>query len=313
MDPSFTPRVGIAFSRNESLTANANGVQVELIRNGLCPYHPDIQLRTVCLGAYIFWKPSRDHCPKCDPTYSIIEKMKAMCSDPLIKAGILNELVTLAACNNQDQIATKGGIDEIVTAMRTYSTSVEVQQNGILALGSLAVNNDNNKVKIVLNGLTNILDAMRDYHGNPDVQHYGCKELSNLSMMDTNRMRIAGEGGLSLILSAMTDHSIAKVQEYGCAALGNLADNDDFRNSIKSETISKDAIIKAIMSAMEKNSKNEKVQEYGCVALGNLAEDDTIRDSFDSTHVKQIESAMKGNIFNAGIKKKGNRALRLMK
>jgi hypothetical protein len=43
---------------------NEHGVQAEYARNGLCPSHPDIQLRKKnLLGG---WKTVRDSCPNCD-------------------------------------------------------------------------------------------------------------------------------------------------------------------------------------------------------------------------------------------------------
>ena len=56
---------GASFERHkhDAPILNEHGVKAEYARNGLCPYHPDIQLRKK--KRFGGWKTLRDGCPEC--------------------------------------------------------------------------------------------------------------------------------------------------------------------------------------------------------------------------------------------------------
>ena len=103
------------------------------------------------------------------------------------------------------------------------------QVDGLMELGNLAVNNDNNQEMITqLGGISRIVSAMKDHPMNAYVQEYGCAALQKLAENENNKVVIADEEGIARIVSAMRTHpNNANVQEYGCAALRCLAENNE--------------------------------------------------------------------------------------
>jgi uncharacterized membrane protein YecN with MAPEG domain len=177
----------------------------------------------------------------------------------------------LASCPSPAApIAAYDGIEAIVSAMTAHSNESEVQEQGCVALGILARENDANRVSIAANdGIEAIVSAMTAHSNISEMQQCGCYALGSLARdNDANRVSIAANDGVEAIVSAMTAHSnISEMQQCGCYALGNLACND--ANSVS--IAAKDGI-EAIVSAMTAHSNESKVQEHGCAALGYIAQ-----------------------------------------
>ena len=199
---------GASFERHkhDAPILNEHGVQAEYVRNGLCPYHPDIQLRKKT--RFGGWKTVKESCPKCDSMQS-----------PSLPATQSQPSTQIPTTSIPSPIA------KILSKMRMNEQNANIQKEGLFKLWNLAYNNDNNKVTIAeAGGITTILSAMKTHSSNATVQEYGCAALQNLaSNNDKNRVKISNAGGKALIESAMRNYSSnAGVQEKGKAALCNL-------------------------------------------------------------------------------------------
>ena len=65
------------------------------------------------------------------------------------------------------------------------------QVDGLMELGNLAVNNDNNQEMIAqLGGIARIVSAMNDHPKNAYVQEYGCAALQKFAENDINPERL---------------------------------------------------------------------------------------------------------------------------
>ena len=294
---------------------NDFGVQASLIRRGCycCPHHPDILLfeRGRFRG---HWKKVEESCPKCDlknnEVVSIIIKMKKNKKAADIQEECLINLRTVAAINKQDEIANAGGITMILDTMKEHFSIATVQEHGLEALWSLAVNNDRNIEAIVsAEGIETILSAMTNHSPSATVQQYGCRELFNLAVNNTNRFAMAGAGGIKQIIFAMKKHlSNANVQHYGCAALGNLAVNDNNKDLIADE-----GGITTILDAMETHLSNATVQEYGFAALENLAMNDKNKVAIAQERgITTMLSAMKIHSSDTNVQHYGRKALLIL-
>jgi hypothetical protein len=81
-----------------------------------------------------------------------------------IQEECLINLRTVAAINKQDEIANAGGITMILDTMKEHFSIATVQEHGLEALWSLAVNNDRNIEAIVsAEGIKTILSAMTNH------------------------------------------------------------------------------------------------------------------------------------------------------
>ena len=154
---------------------NEHGVLAEFSRNGLCPYHPDIQLRKKKWNGV--WTTVRRSCPRCD----------------LLATQIPSLL-------SSSQIAA------ILLTMKNNERNADIQIKGCSELCDLAYNNDKNQVMIAeANGITTILSVMKTRSSNAStVQYNGCGALLRLAYLnDNNKVAIAGAGGIVIIAISM--------------------------------------------------------------------------------------------------------------
>jgi len=107
---------------------------------------------------------------------------------------------------NKVLMASLGGVELVLSALRNHSSHVSVQASGLRGLTNLAVNGS--------------LWVCVELLLNP-----ACGD-SVLTMTDENEVLIASLGGVELVLSALRNHSShASVQASGLRALTNLAVN----------------------------------------------------------------------------------------
>ena len=89
------------------------------------------------------------------------------------------------------KIGAGGGVEAIVQAMGGHRGSEGVQRHGCGALGNLAANNTDNKVKIgARGGVEAIVQAMGAHRGSEVVQWAGCGALWNLAGNADNVVKI---------------------------------------------------------------------------------------------------------------------------
>jgi len=152
--------------------------------------------------------------------------------------GLL-ELQSLAVNDDKNRvtIVEEGGINVILSAMRTHSSNSGLQEYSCGTLVMLAENDYNKVVIAAEGGIPMILSAMKHHFSSANLLYYGCKALSNLAVNnDQNRVTIVEAGGINVILSAMRTHSSnADLQEYGCATLEQLVVNNDNNKVMSAE------------------------------------------------------------------------------
>jgi len=115
-------------------------------------------------------------------------------------------------------IASLGGVELVLSALRNHSSHVDMQVNGLGALQNLAANGSLAQrrwgvVHTVWMPLIIIIRAACDHL------------MSTTCLTDKNRVLIASMGGVELVLSALRNHSShASIQASGLVALQNVAE-----------------------------------------------------------------------------------------
>jgi hypothetical protein len=117
-------------------------------------------------------------------------------------------------------IASAGGVDVVVDAMRRHADAVIVQIDACRVVAELTLD-------AVPRGCVDAVTlAMRRYRSNPHMQQHGCAALAALAATSAGQAAVGRGGGVDAVLGAMLAHPGSKqVQESGCAALLRLADN----------------------------------------------------------------------------------------
>ena len=124
--------------------------------------------------------------------------------------------------NSRIDIATKGGIEAVLAAMKEHPKDRKVQEEACAALWNLSRHNDNNKIEIAAKGgIDASVAAMKEHLKFAEVQEEACGALWILSALMDNRIMIVANGGIEAILEAMKEHlNVAAVQKAGmCGAV----------------------------------------------------------------------------------------------
>jgi hypothetical protein len=99
------------------------------------------------------------------------------------------------------QIAYRSRRNMVLNAMMAHNNVSKVQEQGCLALGTLASNNDENGVSIAAkHGIEAIVSAMTAHGNIAEVQECGCfLALFNLTCNESVADRIGLEGALAVL------------------------------------------------------------------------------------------------------------------
>ena len=127
------------------------------------------------------------------PIAAILSKMQMNERNVDIQEECLVELANLAYANDNNKvtIVDAGGIDMILSAMKTHSNNRNVQEYGCAALWNFAVNDENKVTNVEVGGITTILSAMKTHSYNRNVKEYDCEALMNLALNDENKVAIS--------------------------------------------------------------------------------------------------------------------------
>ena len=209
-------------------------------------------------------------------------------------------------------IAESGGIEAILNAMTSNAGNLEVNEQGLGALASLAVNIAN-KVTIA-SAIPLTLKTMTAHAGHVGVNVNGCWVLANFitekntenSVADgntTNQVTIDVAGAIPVILKAMARHCFhTDVNEHGLRALANHAAG----NHANKLTIAAAGLIPVILKTMTVHAGHAGINKYGCGALANLARNDANKVTIAAASaIPIILKAMTAHAGDAGVNERG--------
>ena len=104
-----------------------------------------------------------------------------------------------------------GGIEAIITAMRSRGGSAGAQARGCFALGTLAKNTTNSAEIVTWGGVEAVLAAMRSHGDSAAVQVQGCKALYNLSEGAPGAQWLFSGGNDTDVIARLRDCDAAEV------------------------------------------------------------------------------------------------------
>lgn len=168
---------------------------------------------------------------------SILKAMRTHADNPEVNAAMCSTVAKLTVGSDKNRIlfAALGGIDTLVAAMDAHAEDSKVQRQAVLALRSLAFDNDNKTLVAAAGGITRILAAWRQHKcGAPStstkrprsmvsslnpsmpktrvvppapsgqMEKVCCQALCNLAADNAeNSTQIGMAGGIELVLEAM--------------------------------------------------------------------------------------------------------------
>ena len=108
-----------------------------------------------------------------------VEAMRKFDADAEVQRGGADVLAWMANSHKESKqkIASEGGIEVFLKAVRGFPDNEKVLEWNLVALGNLAMNDDN-QVKIAeKGGIELAIEALKRHPGNEGVQKYGCYVL----------------------------------------------------------------------------------------------------------------------------------------
>jgi len=166
-----------------------------------------------------------------------------------------------------------GGLDVVLSAMKTHKTKSAVQYEGCKMIALLAWAEDNETIE--RKGGANVLLAVLESGPTPKVSAAALEALVNLSTTPSIRNMIIDKNGLNAVI-AVVEKSPANVnvQIEGCELILNLASCGDKSNATK---IAAAGAIPLVIDAMRNHENDETIIKTCCEALQNLSVTGTAR------------------------------------
>ena len=188
-------------------------------------------------------------------------------------------------------VGNAGGIQAVVTAMRTHTSRLAVQVNGLRALININACEASHDLKFAIKGpaIDVVVAAMQCYGDNMEIQRFGCWALVNLKCgryrihQDTNLQDISPEtdsdrecyeryvikaGGIKVTVNAMKRFpENADIQRFGC----NI-----FAEAVIFLTSDRIQMFEIVIAAIRRHQTNESVQLAGCSCLQYLQHEDQL-------------------------------------
>jgi hypothetical protein len=120
----------------------------------------------------------------------------------------LGELVAHAHLPNQKSIVLKGGIEVVLTAMKTHSEHESIQEEACRTLKNLMKYYDQAKLQVARHkGITRILQAMMTHPEYATVQRQACYALTSLSCLKIISDELLCKQGHAVLLKTMQHHN----------------------------------------------------------------------------------------------------------
>ena len=207
-------------------------------------------------------------------TERIMELLKDLWSDDeCVIVMALTEIAKIgfrdaSSRENEVKIRLLGGHTAVFQVLQKYVGCLEIQEQGMCALGNLSQLMQTKKLLGDIGCVEVILARMEKYPDCERVQRYGCSTVRDLvSGMKDNAERVEKYGGIALVIAAMKAHaSSVRVQDRGCMALSNMSEWEEYRPLIV-ET----GGASAIASVMEKHRDHPQLRAHACNAMERLA------------------------------------------
>jgi hypothetical protein len=113
-------------------------------------------------------------------------------------------------------VADKGGIDAVVTAMRTHRDAVAVQDPGCKALCNISFLEYNKARMCAVDSFTTLVPVSYDY--------WSFSLEAWAFLVGVVQLAVAEKGGIEAVVAAMGAHRDAvQVQQFGCMTLAHIA------------------------------------------------------------------------------------------
>ena len=167
--------------------------------------------------------------------------------------------LTLTSAERSAAVASAGGIEAVVRAMREHRGSLSVQEKGCGALWNLTLSSAEHSAAVVsAGGIGAVVRAMREHAWSARAQERGCSVLRILASNSAERSAaVASAGGIEAVVQAMGAHrGSERVQEWGCDVLRSLASN----STEHSAAVVSAGGIEAVVRAMREHG-SERVHE----------------------------------------------------
>lgn len=169
---------------------------------------------------------------------------------------------------NKGTIMETGLYDCIISAMKDFPDSVDVQESGCGALWSLSVNQFNRVILVRAGACERILRGLDTHLNNERFVQTALGALRTLSPEREARMVINHMLGSQRVVRAMGLHRfVVDVQRDGCAFLSNVA-VDMERQEV---SVVSNEELQAVVRAMRDHLKNESVITSACFTLKNFS------------------------------------------
>ena len=201
---------------------------------------------------------------------TIVDTMSShAASGSLLKNGLgILQNVCMKGPEAKETIASKGGIETVLSAMENHMTIPAVLKRSFSTLWSLAVLPANQRRIAEAGGISVVVTVMLASIPHERVQQQGCGCIYTLALDPHNRMNLRQAGAQNtLVLSAQAHYSSLGVQTEVCKTLACLSTPGEGGSHIQS--VSSEEVI-VISQAMSRFRNDETIQVIGCQALVNF-------------------------------------------
>jgi hypothetical protein len=168
---------------------------------------------------------------------------------------------------NEVKMRELGGHIVVFQLVQKHVGCLEIQEEGICALGNLSRLMPTKKLLGDIGYLEVILARMNKYPDHERVQLLGCAAIGHLvSGMKDNAERVKKSGGIAVVIAAMKAHpNSLRVQSVGCRALLKMSEWEEYR-----PLIVKAGGPSAIGFVMEKDWDDPEVHESAYKTMEKL-------------------------------------------
>jgi hypothetical protein len=207
-------------------------------------------------------------------TETIMNLLKDLWSDD--KCVIQGALSKIADIGQRDasphekelKVRVLGGHTEVLHVIQKHGDCLEIQAEGMRALGNLSKLKETSKLLGEIGCVEVILAGMENYLDSETLQRYGCYVTGRLvSSMKGNMERVEKTGGIARVIAAMKAHpNCKKLQYHGCTVLLRMSRWEEYRPRILEA-----GGASAISTVMEKYREDPELRQRSFSAMKILA------------------------------------------
>ncbi|XP_033115678.1 serine/threonine kinase-like domain-containing protein STKLD1 [Anneissia japonica] len=185
------------------------------------------------------------------------------------------------------KIGLGGGIQDILSAMRSFPGDATIAANCASALSCLTINDKNIEIMREEKGVMDLMNVMREHGSSASVIDFACSALWGLSLEDENVEMMTDAGATDLLLDALKTHQKnADVAKNACMALASLVgESEACAYSILN---SSEGGMETVCNAYRSHKDNPDVVENVACFFMELSEIDDMIDGLKSCKVDEI-------------------------